>query len=50
MISLLKRLAKDEAGITAIEYCLIAAGIGVAIIGVVNGIGGSLSSIFTAPK
>ena len=47
MINLLKRLAKDEAGVTAIEYGLIAAGIGVAIITVVNTVGGSLVSIFT---
>ena len=47
MISLMKRLAKDEAGVTAIEYGLIAAGIGVAIITVVNTVGGSLASVFT---
>ena len=32
---------------TAIEYGLIAAGIGVAILTVVNTVGGSLKSIFT---
>ena len=47
MITLIKRLAKDEAGVTAIEYGLIAAGIGVAILTVVNTAGGSLASIFT---
>jgi pilus assembly protein Flp/PilA len=47
MIVLIKRLAKDEAGVTAIEYGLIAAGIGVAILTVVNSIGGSLNSLFT---
>jgi pilus assembly protein Flp/PilA len=48
MLSFLKRLARDEAGVTAIEYGLIAAGIGVAIITVVNTAGSSLASIFTA--
>ena len=47
MISLMKRLAKDEAGVTAIEYGLIAAGIGVAILTVVNTVGGSLVAMFT---
>jgi pilus assembly protein Flp/PilA len=47
MTSLLKCLAKDESGVTAIEYGLIAAGIGVAILTVVNTVGGSLKSIFT---
>jgi pilus assembly protein Flp/PilA len=47
MISLLKSLASDDSGVTAIEYGLIAAGIGVAILTVVNTVGGSLVSIFT---
>ena len=47
MIALIKRLAKDEAGVTAIEYGLIAAGIGVAIITVANTAGTSLASVFT---
>jgi pilus assembly protein Flp/PilA len=47
MIKLMKRLAQDEAGVTAIEYGLIAAGIGVAILTVVNSIGSSLTSVFT---
>jgi len=47
VISLMKRLAKDEAGVTAIEYGLIAAGIGVAILTVVNTVGGSLVAMFT---
>jgi pilus assembly protein Flp/PilA len=33
--------------VTAIEYGLIAAGIGVSILTVVNTVGGSLKSIFT---
>ena len=47
MSSLLKRLATDECGVTAIEYGLIAAGIGVAILTIVNTVGGSLVSVFT---
>jgi pilus assembly protein Flp/PilA len=39
---------KDEAGATAIEYGLIAAGIAVAIIAVVNTLGGTLQGTFTA--
>ena len=42
----LQRFAKDESGATAIEYGLIAAGISVAIITVVQGLGTKLSSTF----
>jgi pilus assembly protein Flp/PilA len=38
---------KNESGATAIEYGLIAAGISVAIIAVVNGLGTQLNSKFT---
>jgi len=48
MISLMRRLAQDESGVAAIEYCLIAAGISVAILGVVNNVGGALNSAFTS--
>ena len=48
MLSFLKRFARDKSGVTAIEYGLIAAGIGVAIITAVNTAGSSLTSIFTA--
>ena len=45
---------KDQAGATAIEYGLIAAGISVAIIAVVQGLGsnlkGTFSSVSTALK
>ena len=40
-MSLLSRFLRDEAGATAIEYGLIAAGISVVIIGLVYGIGDS---------
>jgi pilus assembly protein Flp/PilA len=48
MTSWLKRFIKDEDGATAIEYGLIAAGIAVAIIAVVNGIGTSLNTSFAS--
>ena len=38
----------DESGATAIEYGLIAAGISLAIIAVVNGLGSKLSTKFTS--
>jgi pilus assembly protein Flp/PilA len=38
---------KDQAGATAIEYGLIAAGISIAIIVAVNGLGTTLNSTFT---
>lgn len=38
----------DESGATAIEYGLIAAGISLAIIAIVNGLGGNLNDKFTA--
>lgn len=47
MKTLLKRFANDESGATAIEYGLIAAGISVAIIAVVNSLGTQLKSTFT---
>ena len=43
----LKRFAKDESGATAIEYGLIAAGISVAIITVVQGLGTKLNTTFS---
>jgi len=39
---------KDQSGATAIEYGLIAAGISVAIIAVVNSIGTSLNTSFSS--
>jgi pilus assembly protein Flp/PilA len=38
----------DESGATAIEYCLIAAGISLAIIAIVNGLGTNLNEKFTS--
>ena len=46
MKSLIARFVKDESGATAIEYGLIAAGIAIAIITAVQGVGTKLSSNF----
>ena len=45
---LLLQFAEDTAGATAIEYGLIAAGISVAIIAVVQGLGSKLNTTFTS--
>ena len=47
MSKLFTRFVKDEFGATAIEYGLIAAGIALAIIAVVNGLGTTLNTKFT---
>ena len=47
MKKLLTRFVSDESGATAIEYGLIAAGISVAIISVVSGLGDKLETTFT---
>jgi pilus assembly protein Flp/PilA len=44
----LKRFLADESGATAIEYGLIAAGISVAIIALVQGVGSNLNNTFTS--
>ena len=46
MKTVFQRFVKDESGATAIEYGLIAAGIAVAIITVVRGIGTDLNTTF----
>jgi len=48
MRSLVSRFVQDQSGATAIEYGLIAAGISVAIIAVVNGLGTKLSDTFSS--
>jgi pilus assembly protein Flp/PilA len=42
------RFLSDQSGATAIEYGLIAAGIALAIIAVVNGLGSTLNDKFTS--
>ena len=48
MKTLFSRFVKDESGATAIEYGLIAAGISVAIIAVVQGLGTKLTTTFSS--
>ena len=47
-MSIITRFLRDETGATAIEYGLIAAGISVAIIATVAGLGTKLNSTFTS--
>jgi pilus assembly protein Flp/PilA len=42
----LKDFFEDESGATAIEYCMIAAGLSIVIVTVVNNIGSTLSTKF----
>lgn len=46
--NLFQKFVSDEQGATAIEYGLIAAGISLAIIAIVNGLGSSLNTTFTS--
>jgi pilus assembly protein Flp/PilA len=39
---------RDDSGATAIEYGLIAAGIALAIIAVVNGLGSNMNGVYTS--
>jgi pilus assembly protein Flp/PilA len=48
MVQMLRDFLADESGATAIEYGLIAAGISLAIIAVVNGIGAKLNTKFSS--
>jgi pilus assembly protein Flp/PilA len=48
MLKQIVAFAKNESGATAIEYGLIAAGISVAIIAVVNGLGTKMNTKFTS--
>jgi pilus assembly protein Flp/PilA len=45
---MLLKFLKDESAATAIEYGLIAAGISLAIIAAVNGLGSTLNTKFTS--
>jgi pilus assembly protein Flp/PilA len=45
-MTLIKAFLRNESGATAIEYGLIAAGISVAIISVVQGLGSKLTTTF----
>ena len=47
-MTIIAKFLTDESGATAIEYGLIAAGISIAIIATVNGIGTKLATTFTS--
>ena len=47
MKSLLQRFVRDELGATAVEYGLVAAGISVAIIAMLNTLSGQLKNAFS---
>ena len=48
MRKLIATFLADQSGATAIEYCLIAAGLSIVIVVAVNGIGTTLSGKFTS--
>ena len=48
MRKLIWKFWADQSGATAIEYCLIAAGISIVIVVAVNGMGTTLSNNFTS--
>ncbi len=48
MKKIIAKFWADQSGATAIEYGLIAAGISLAIIAVVNGLGSTLNAKFTS--
>ena len=45
---IVRKFLSDNSGATAIEYGLIAAGIALAIIAVVNGLGTNLNNVYTS--
>ncbi|HKQ09992.1 MAG TPA: Flp family type IVb pilin [Rhizomicrobium sp.] len=45
---LLKRFLKDERGLSAVEYGLLAAGIAIGLYTIIAGIGTSLHAIYTS--
>ncbi|HET7492182.1 MAG TPA: Flp family type IVb pilin [Bradyrhizobium sp.] len=48
MQKLISRFLGDECGATAIEYCIIAAGLSIVIVVAVNGIGSTLNTNFSS--
>ena len=48
MRKLVARFLADRSGATAIEYCLIAAGISIVILAAVNGIGSALNTTYSS--
>lgn len=45
---LIARFLRDSSAATAIEYCLIALGLSIVILAVVNGLGTTLNTKFTS--
>ena len=48
MTNFLSRFLRDESGASAIEYCLLAAGVAVVIAGAASALGGVLTANLTA--
>jgi pilus assembly protein Flp/PilA len=48
MRALISRFLTDQSGATSIEYCMIAAGISILIVTVVNGMGTQLNKKYTS--
>jgi len=48
MLTLVRRFLNDESATTAIEYSVIAAGISVAIISIVQGLGSKFNTTITS--
>jgi pilus assembly protein Flp/PilA len=48
MRSLISKFLADQSGATAIEYCIIAAGISIGIVTIVGGLGSQLASKYTS--
>lgn len=46
--AIFKRFLKDESGLSAVEYGLLAAGIAVGLYSLIDDIGGSLSSVYVS--
>jgi len=47
IFTLLRRFARDEGGATAIEYALVASGIGVAAAGAIASLGTNVKGLYT---
>jgi pilus assembly protein Flp/PilA len=47
IIAPLRRFARDEGGATAIEYALVASGIGVAAAGAITSLGTNVKGLYT---
>ena len=50
MTNFLSRFLRDESGASAIEYCLLAAGVAVVIAGAATALGGALQANLQADK